>query len=236
MDAYRVFHLDGADFGRDLNAARIHKTMSKRAIRIDSPTVFIKTQADLEAELARYPQLRFNHWDDGVRKFPARLGVTGLWIDTYLMLKTFLESDNTRLFVFEDDIRLSASFHTLTDLYFREVPAGWDIVSLLTPEDTHCRYGEWLNIAGNRFICHVFQDWSSAAYVVSRKGAEKAIADIEANGIDTPPDFYIFNYRYEGKPVPEFASYNLLPGVYNPARLAPESANSYINQTQLVAG
>lgn len=232
MDAYILFHRDG-DMGRDLNAERIRSVMDRNATRLDIPLTFVTTREQLEQQLAQYPQLRFVESDDTLRPFPSRLGVMGLWIDTYLAYKTFLQTDADRLFVFEDDITLSPSFIPIANLYAKELPDDWEIFSLLTPTDTHCRWGEWLNIEGNQYVCRVYQDWSSTAYAISRRGAEKAVTDIEVNGITVPPDFYIFNYRYDGVPaVPEFAAYNLLPGVYNPAWLAPEAANSYIHSTQ----
>lgn len=231
---YNIFHKEGIDFKRDLNVRKIKNTMNKYSSDLKSPTIYISTLKELDEVLKEYPQIRFNKSSDTQRIFPGTTGAAGLWIGTYLAFKNFLLTDSDYLFIFEDDVKISPSLFKIFNLYGGELPENWHIFSLLIPWDTIPQYTKNHNIEGKEFICSMYQDWSTGGYVVSRKGAEIAIDDIEKNGISAPIDFYLYNYRYNNA-IPEhlFNSFNIKPNRYAPVKLAPESKTSYIGAMEV---
>lgn len=232
--AYTVFHKDGIDLKRDLNVNRIDNVMSGSALKLKSPTIYLSTLLELDDALKQYPAIRFNKSADTERIFPGTTGAAGLWIGTYLAFKEFLTTDADTLFVFEDDIRLSPNFFKIVDMYISELPNNWDIFSLLIPWDTVPAYTPQHEIPNKEYICLMYQDWSTGAYMVSRRGAQTAINDIEKNGISAPIDFYLYNYRYNNAtPEHYFNSFNIKPTRYAPAKLAPEARISYIGAMEV---
>lgn len=232
--AYTIFHKNGIDIKRDLNVDRIIEIMKSSALKLQSPTVYLSTISELDDALKKYSKIRFNKSSDKERIFPGTTGAAGLWISTYLAFKEFLMTDADVLFVFEDDIRLSPSFFKITGLYAGELPDNWDILSLLIPWDTISAYTSKHEIQGKEYICLMYQDWSTGAYMISRKGAKTVINDIEKNGISAPIDFYLYNYRYNNAtPEHYFNSFNIKPTRYAPAKLAPEARISYIGAMEV---
>lgn len=232
--AYTIFHKEGVDFKRDLNVDRINKVISQSALKLKSPTIYLSTLSELDQALQKYKKIRFNKSSDTQIIFPGTTGAAGLWISTYIAFKEFLMTDADTLFIFEDDVRVSPSFFKITGLYAGELPDNWDIFSLLIPWDTIPAYTPKHEIIGKEYICSMYQDWSTGGYMISRKGAEIAISDIEKNGISAPIDFYLYNYRYNNEiPQQSFNSFNIKPNRYAPVKLAPESVTSYIGAMEV---
>lgn len=231
---YNLLHKEGVDFGRDLNADRIHSIMRQSALRLQAPTIYLETLDELDECLKQYPKIRFNKSSDPKRVFPGRTGAAGIWIGTYLAFKEFLKTDADALFMLEDDVRISRNFFKITGAYAAELPDTWDVLSLLIPWDTIKHYGPSHEIPEREYLCLMYQDWSTGCYMVSRRGAERAIEDIEKNGISAPIDFYLYNYRYDmAVPQIKFNSFNIKPDRPAPAKLAPESHTSYIGAMEV---
>ena len=65
--------------------------------------------------------------------------------------------------------------------------------------------------------------------MISRRGAEKAIAKIESYGVTSPIDWFIFNYRWEDERGQEddritFETYAVKANAYMPIRFLMEAA------------
>lgn len=231
---YTLLHKEGVDFGRDLNADKINNIMGRYSVRLQSPTIYIETLNELDEYFKKYPKIRFNKSSDPKRVFPGTTGAAGIWIGTYLAFKEFLLTDADALFMLEDDIRISRNFFKITNLYAEELSKDWEVLSLLIPWDTIKHYNSGHEIPGHTYLCRMYQDWSTGCYMVSRRGAERAIEDIEKNGISAPIDFYLYNYRYDQEvPQIKFNSFNIKPDRIAPARLAPESNKSYIGAMEV---
>lgn len=232
---YNIFHKDKVDTRRDINVRNIRNVVENFAADLKSPTIYLSTIEELNECLSQYPQVRFNPSPDTTRVFPGRTGAAGLWIGTYLAYKNFLATNADVLFIFEDDIKISANFGRVVNLYSSELPEDWDILSLLTPWDTiRSRYTANHDIPDKKYICLIYQDWSTGAYMISRKAATFIVNDIETNGISHPIDFYLFNYRYNNQPAElTFRSFNIRPSRYVPVKLAPESNISYIGAMEV---
>jgi GR25 family glycosyltransferase involved in LPS biosynthesis len=232
--SFTVFHKEGVDIKRDINVDRINNIMKESALKLQSPTIYISTLKELDEVLAKYKKIRFIKSEDKERIFPGTTGAAGLWISTYLAFKEFLLTDADTLFVFEDDITISTNFFKVVGAYASELPDDWDILSLLIPWDTIKGYSKSHDISNKEYICLMYQDWSTGGYMISRKGAETAIKDIEDNGISAPIDFYLYNYRYNNEiPKHKFNSFNIKPTRYAPVKLAPESSVSYIGAMEV---
>lgn len=226
---YNIFHQGGVDTRRDVNARNTARAVSRYFADIKSPTVYLPTHKDLAECLAAHPQVRFNSSPDESRIFPGTTGAAGLWIGSYLAYKKFLSTDADFLLIFEDDVKLSCNFYSVLKLYMSELPRDWDVFSLLVPWDTLKQHTESHVISGKRYISHIYQDWSTGAYALSRQAARTIVKDIEDNGISHAIDFYLFNFRYNQQtPYPRFNSYNIQPGIYTPVKLSSASSVSYI--------
>jgi hypothetical protein len=231
---YNVFHKERVDLKRDLNVDKIKNIMNKSCTDLKSPTIYLSTLEELNDTLKEYPQIKFNKSSDTKRVFPGTTGAAGLWIGTYMAFKNFLSTKADCLFIFEDDVEISANILKITNLYKQELPDDWHIFSLLIPDDTIPQYTKNHDIDGKKYICSMYQDWSTGGYMVSRQGAEIAIKDIEENGISAPIDFYLYNYRYDNQqPEHYFNSFNIRPKLYAPVKLAPEAKTSYIGLMEI---
>lgn len=224
---FEVFHVDTGNGLRNQSYQHILDTMSPME-RLGSPTVFLDTKEKMEKFLADNPAFKLNTIEDYAKPgetFPPSTGVVGVWASNYLAYKNFLETDKELLFLFEDDVLLSANFHTIVPFYMRELLPIWDFFSLFVPEDSLFAYNEEQHDIYEENVCRSYQQWSCAGYVVSRRGAEKAVKDIESKGITAPIDWYVFNFRMK----PEdnqtlFSTFTLKPKTYKPVKFLLEAA------------
>ena len=127
---------------------------------------------------------------------------------------------------------ISQNFSPIVEQQISELPADWDVFTIFVPDDCLAWYNSDYDIPGNERICHTYQDWSCAGYAMTRAGAQKAVTDIEANGISDPIDWYIFNsgFKREQQNV-HFHTYSVKPTVYRPVWLSPIAAVSSIPGT-----
>ena len=231
--AFEVFHIETGNQHRNNSYESILKTM-RGVDRLGSPTVYINTKEKMKEFLSNTPDFKVNTVEDYAQPgetFPPSAGVVGIWASNYTAYKNFLKSDKELLFLFEDDIMLSANFKIIVQFYMRELPPDWDFFSPFVPDDSLFAYNPGEHDIGKDHICKSYQQWSCASYVVSRRGAEKAIADIESRGITAPVDWYIFNFRMrQEEDQMRFNTYTVKPKTYRPTKLLMAAAtNSQIH-------
>lgn len=230
---FEVFHVDTGNELRNRAYQSILDEMSFMP-RLGSPTAFLDTAKKVEEFLAQNPAFRVNtvtDYDTRGNTFPPSSGVVGVWASNYLAYKNFLNSDKEVLFIFEDDVLLSANFEVITKFYMSQLLPTWDFFSLFVPDDSLFAYNENVHDYGEENVCLSYQQWSCAGYAISRKGAQRAVEDIESRGITAPVDWYVFNFRM--KPEDDqmkFATFTLKPNSYRPVRFLLEAArNSQIH-------
>ena len=196
--------------------------------RLDSPTMYLNTADKAEAFVNQTPEFKVNTVTDFCKPgetFPPSSGVIGVWASTYLAYKKFLESDKDVLIIFEDDIVISKNFKVIAEMYMGELMPIWDFFSFFVPDDSLFAYNESEHDLGEKYICKSYQQWSCAGYAVSKRGAEKTIADVESKGINCPIDWYIFNFRmkHEENQI-KFNTYTVKPQAYKPIKFLLEAA------------
>jgi len=196
--------------------------------RLGSETMYLNTAEKAEAFINQTPEFKVNTVTDFCKPgetFPPSSGVVGVWASTYLAYKKFLESDKKVLILFEDDIVISKNFKGIAELYMSELMPIWDFFSFFVPDDSLFAYNESEHDLSEEHICKSYQQWSCAGYAVSRRGAEKAIADIKLQGINCPIDWYIFNFRMkQEKNQMRFNTFTVKPQIYKPIKFLSEAA------------
>lgn len=226
---FEVFHTDTGNAIRNKAYEGILKRMSFIP-RLGSPTMYLNTIEKAEQFLEDYPKFKINTVYDYAQPgetFPPSSGVIGVWASNYLAYKEFLKTDNDVLFIFEDDVIISANFSVVTAFYMSQLLPVWDFFSMFVPDDSLFAYNESAHDFGEENVCFSYQQWSCAGYAVSRKGAEKAVADIESKGITAPVDWYVFNFRMkQEEDQTKFSTFTLKPNSYRPLKFLWEAAQS----------
>jgi len=224
---FEVFHIDTGNRLRNKSYEGILKSMSFLP-RLGSPTIYLNTADKAEAFVNQTPKFKVNTVTDFCKPgetFPPSSGVVGVWASTYLAYKKFLESDKDVLIIFEDDIVISKNFKVIAKMYMNELMPIWDFFSLFVPDDSLFAYNESEHDLNEKYICKSYQQWSCAGYAISRRGAEKTIADVEFKGINCPIDWYIFNFRIKQEENQiKFNTYTVKPQVYKPIKFLLEAA------------
>ena len=196
--------------------------------RLGSETMYLNTAEKAEAFINQTPEFKVNTVTDFCKPgetFPPSSGVVGVWASTYLAYKKFLESDKKVLILFEDDIVISKNFKGIAELYMSELMPIWDFFSFFVPDDSLFAYNESEHDLSEEHICKSYQQWSCAGYAVSRRGAEKTIADIKLRGINCPIDWYIFNFRMKQEENQmRFNTFTVKPQIYKPIKFLSEAA------------
>lgn len=225
---FEVFHIDSGNPHRNQSYQSILRTM-KHMDRLKSPTVYLNTKEKVDQYLLDTPKFKVNTVEDYAQPgetFPPSAGVVGVWASNYTAYKNFLKTDKDLLFLFEDDVILSANFMSVVRFYMSELPLDWDFFSPFVPDDSLFAYSEQEHHFGASNICKSYQQWSCASYVVSRSGAKKAIKNIESMGITAPVDWYIFNFRMKAeKDQMRFNTYTVKPNTYKPTKLLLTAAS-----------
>ena len=225
---FEVFHVDTGNTLRNKSYDGILNSMSFLP-RLGSPTMYLNTADKVENFINLHPEFKVNTVEDYCQPgetFPPSAGVVGVWASNYMAWKRFLESDYDTLIIFEDDIVLSKNFKFIAEKYLDELMPVWDFFSFFVPNDSFFAYNPQLHDMGDENICRSYQQWSCAGYAVSRRGAEKAIADVESQGITAPVDWYIFNFRMKQEEnQAQFSTYTVKPDKYIPIKFLQGAAN-----------
>jgi GR25 family glycosyltransferase involved in LPS biosynthesis len=224
---FEVFHTDTGNELRNKSYEGILKSMSFLP-RLGSETMYLNTAEKAEAFINQTPEFKVNTVTDFCKPgetFPPSSGVVGVWASTYLAYKKFLESDKNLLIIFEDDIVISKNFKGIAEMYLNQLIPLWDFFSFFVPDDSLFAYNKSEHDLGEENICKSYQQWSCASYAVSRRGAEKAIADVKSRGINCPVDWYIFNFRMKQEENQmKFNTFTVKPQVYKPIKFLSEAA------------
>jgi Glycosyltransferase family 25 (LPS biosynthesis protein) len=225
---FEVFHVDTGNPLRNKSYDGILESMSFLP-RLGSPTMYLNTADKVENFINLHPEFKVNTVEDYCQPgetFPPSAGVVGVWASNYKAWKRFLESDYDTFIIFEDDIVLSKNFKLIAEKYLDELMPVWDFFSFFVPNDSFFAYNPQLHDMGDENICRSYQQWSCAGYAVSRRGAEKAIADVESQGITAPVDWYIFNFRMKQEEnQAQFSTYTVKPDKYIPIKFLQGAAN-----------
>ena len=224
---YEVFHTNTGNELRNKSYDNILKSMSFLP-RLGSSTMYLNTADKAETFINQTPKFKVNTVEDYCQPgetFPPSAGVVGVWASNYLAYKKFLESDYDTLLIFEDDILLSKNFELITTLYMKELMPIWDFFSFFVPDDSLFAYNKEQHDLGEEYTCRSYQQWSCAGYAVSRKGAKRAVEDVESRGINCPVDWYIFNFRMKQEENQmKFNTFTVKPDVYRPIKFLQEAA------------
>ena len=228
MIAYQVLHLPGAGAERDACYSAIRYFLGDRNY-LGSETFSISSREEYLQHFSTHPELVVaeipNHGVDG-SPWPKKWGQIGIWASNVEAYKKFLATDFDFLVMFEDDVVLHPDFADRFLEIIKEIPNDMDFFSPYLPNDTICRYRpEWHDIPGKKYVSVAFQDWSTACYMVSRKGARRVLDDIQLRGIDRPLDWYIYNYHHQPYPPMKFKTYGLRPEV--PPLMYLHAASNY---------
>ena len=224
---FEVFHADTGNEIRNRAYEGILQSMSYLP-RLGSPTIYLDTAEKANEFMATHPDFKVNTVQDYAKPgetFPPSSGVVGVWASNYLAYKNFLKTDKDILFIFEDDVVLSANFPLITRFYMNQLLPTLDFFSFFVPDDSLFAYNEDTHNYGEEHVCYSYQQWSCAGYAVSRKGAQRAVDDIESRGITAPVDWYVFNFRM--KPEADqmkFATFTIKPTAYRPIKFLMEAA------------
>jgi GR25 family glycosyltransferase involved in LPS biosynthesis len=225
---YEVFHTDTGNNLRNKSYEGIVEALSLLP-RLGSPTIYLNTADKAESFVNQTPGFKVNTVHDYCQPgetFPPSAGVIGVWASNYTAYKNFLETDKDILILFEDDIVLSKNFAYILNSYLMELPEDWEFFSPFVPDDSLFAYNEMKHSFNNDYLtCRSYQQWSCATYVVNRKGAKRAIENIESIGITAPIDWYIFNFRMKQEDHQiRFNTYTVKPSSYRPVKLLLEAA------------
>ena len=192
---YNIFHLEGeseTDKQRSelFNIADTY--MSKYYKKLDTPSIRISYDKQYKNFLASEPEFKID--GAGARKVIGhegwKYGEVGIWASNYTAWKNFLKTDAKYLILMEDDIKLHSIFSEILEDFISQLPEDFDMFSMFAPEDQWFLYNQSLDINQND-VCKSYQDWSMLCYVLTRKGAEKAIQSVH-DGIFMPIDWHFF--------------------------------------------
>jgi GR25 family glycosyltransferase involved in LPS biosynthesis len=224
---FEVFHTDTGNELRNKSYEGILKSMSFLP-RLGSETVYLNTAEKATEFLSKKPEFKVNTVTDFCKPgetFPPSSGVIGVWASNYLAYKKFLESKYDTLIIFEDDIVISSNFKNIASIYMSELMPVWDFFSFFVPDDSLFAYNPLEHDVYQDYICLSYQQWSCAGYAVSRRGAEKAIKDVESKGINCPVDWYIFNFRMKQEENQiKFNTFTVKPQIYKPIKFLQAAA------------
>lgn len=186
---YKVFHSQ-SNLERSHLVKNVNQYMSEFCDELDTPTIEIKTENDLKDfyENNKSFKIDSNGYNlDGVQGW--KLGELGIWASNYAAWNNFLKTDSDYLILMEDDIILYNNFFPLLKKYLEEIKIDWDCFSFFIPEDQIYKYNLELLISEN--VSKVYSDWSCLCYVLNRKGAEKALSNMN-QGVNLPLDWYFY--------------------------------------------
>jgi hypothetical protein len=193
--SYTVFHSPKLNYGldRSVNVEKIKKTFFKNIDYIDSEVFVIKSIEDYKKILKENKELRKINISGRFR-----LGAVGLVFTTYVFYKKILSLDYNYFLILEDDAQISDDCLEKIFLYLKEVPKDFDILSLYENFYFHKKYNEKKHNIGLKNVCLSYNNMSTLAYIISKKGIEKYLEYME-NVIDLPIDLYLFDNKKNTK-------------------------------------
>ena len=203
---YQIHHVKGNDPIRSNIVQFTHDVLSADIDFLNSETISIYNEEDLQAFHNKYPRFKINGHTHNFR-YPE----IGLWASTYVALINFVSNawwDN--LILFEDDCSPAHDFFNLFNKYFKEVPEDWEcfVVYNVGREPTDMHPTDHYEI-GLENICKAYQIWSTASIMFNRRSALRIIDYIENFGISLPLDIFLFYNQIKAIDVNGNEQYNL---------------------------
>jgi GR25 family glycosyltransferase involved in LPS biosynthesis len=198
---YHIIHVDDV---RKSNRDRIDEILMSNKLEIPC----------LDARIEENKLKFFNensHFKLSWDKFKD--GEIGNFGSHYLIWNHLVNSDLESILVFEDDAYIHNDFIYKYNLFINELPDDFDVFSVYVDPNQGPRFDESHRISYN--LATGYQDWSTLCYLVSKKGAQKMIDDVHANGMYYPTDWFIFRGGHSGK----FNVYTLTPEVIPPVNI-----------------
>lgn len=180
------------------------EVLSKHLVRLDSPTITIKTKDETFSFLQDHKHLKLSpklytviprngdyHSFEPSMWSPAQVGI---WASNYLAWKALSESTFDYALLLENDMIIEDGFFDALSDALQTLPTDWDVyfhyitktnLSKLTNTEVHSLYRP------SYFVSH-------ASYVISKKGAQKAVKEIEDGFIiDFPVDWFFLNREHD---------------------------------------
>ncbi|MGA1247945.1 MAG: glycosyltransferase family 25 protein [Candidatus Nanopelagicales bacterium] len=182
---YTIFHIDNQEnHYRKKNIQLLHQALSERFHYLETTTYKISNKTELKA----FQKTK------GKFKVKARLkfGEIGCFASNYYAWQQFLESPFDVLIVIEDDALPEADLESKIGARLNEAPRDFDVVSLYVHPGKQFKYDAEVHDFGNETISKIYQNQSTLAYAISKKGARKFI-DLVNQRIDNPFDLFLYD-------------------------------------------
>lgn len=210
---YKIFHIDQEIKDRRSELyEQAYIYMSNNFIELDTQTIKISCDEEYKEFLNKTPG--FNVFGDGavgtIDHEGWKYGEIGIWASNYTAWNNFLKTDAKYLILMEDDIVIHPDFKENLENFISQLPEDFDAFSMFSPESHWELYNSHPHNydIGKENISKAYQDWSMLCFIISRKGAEKAIQSVK-EGIFYPIDWNFFKRTekfevYTVKPVYRF--------------------------------
>lgn len=144
----------------------------------------ISNQEDLEHYNKTQPAFNFSE--------NLKYGEIGCLASHYNAWKSLLSTEQDAILIIEDDAILADTFIDSFNMYIKEIPQDFDVVSMYVHPAKTYKYNKNIHDIGLSNICLGFQNQSTLAYLISRNGAKKYI-DYVDNLFDKPLDLFLFD-------------------------------------------
>lgn len=188
-----IFHEENNDIKnkkRNLLTKNATDQLKKDFFPLDTPTIIMRNKEDV-GRFYKDARIKINplgHFGTGWK--PGELGI---WASNYTAWQNFLKSDYEYLILMEDDIVLNSNFNEKLKQYMSELPHNWDLFTVYIPETGNIRYEKRRHefLIDQENICKVYQSWSCLCYIVSKRGAQKLLKEVQ-RGVKSPLDHYLF--------------------------------------------
>ena len=190
---FKVFHVDGNTEvlrKREILTKRANDKLSNEFTMLETPTVVLKTKDDVK-DFFKNEKIKFD--PKGWNGRGWKIGEFAIWASNFTAWKNFEKTDHDMVMLIEDDIVLSKDFNDRLIGYIEELPSDWDFFTVYHPPTGNDRYDKQKELIdiGHDSICRVYQSWSCLCYVVSRKGVEKLLKQVQ-KGVNGPIDHWLF--------------------------------------------
>jgi GR25 family glycosyltransferase involved in LPS biosynthesis len=201
---HKIFHLD-KDINRNHLYLSMNQYMNNYSQELDSPTISISNQEELNSFYASNPTIKF--YNDGYEfnnEIGWRYGELGIWASNITAYKNFLKSDSDYLILMEDDIVYKDGFFSNLVNYLNQLPENWDVFFYYAPQNKIPSeiYSD------DKDVCRAYQDWSCLCYIINRVTAKIVVDDVSNNQISLPIDYYFLKQNkyncYTVKPNSKF--------------------------------
>lgn len=179
--AYKIFHIDGVSELRDNLFLNASNYLDSKFNKLESETINLMGEGSAQNFI--------NDHENFNPKHNFKIGEVGVWASNFTAWNNLLNSKYDAALLFEDDLLLQEDFYEKLLYLLNNLPEDWDFFSVFCHPDQAGRYHRDYDI--NDKISKAYQDWSMLSYMVSRKGAEKAL-NFMKDGFYQPVDWFVF--------------------------------------------